>query len=253
MYEVNAKEVDLDYCHPCNHMEKHHGSFSFPQEFESQSTDEGSQSSTEVYDKSSFVLDDPSSDDNEEQEEGNIAASRDSLKVLANMMRRRHISTINLSPEIQMLMDLYLRTIGRSASLNTFDDVLQWAIDHSLVENHVPTRKPMLKQISDALYGKEYLQRCKPMQRIIQLCSGRLTEVTVFDVCPILVELLCNEDIINRDNLVFGDTDFTNRDAGVGWDTDVYDNVNSGLWWKETTEKMKEDHPDIEHCSVYGH
>jgi hypothetical protein len=56
-----------------------------------------------------------------------------------------------------MLMDLYLRMIGRGASLNTFDDILQWAIDHSLVDNHVPTRKPMLKKISDALYGKEYL------------------------------------------------------------------------------------------------
>jgi hypothetical protein len=91
MYGGNAKEVDLDYCHPCKNIEKHQDNFSFPQEFESQSTDEGSQSSTGVYNESSFVLDDPSSDDNEEQEEGNIAASRDSLKVLANMMRRRHV------------------------------------------------------------------------------------------------------------------------------------------------------------------
>jgi hypothetical protein len=136
-----------------------------------------------------------------------------------------------------MLMDLYLRTIGRGASLNTFDDVLQWAIDHSLVENHVPTRKPMLKQISDALYGKEYLRHCKPKQHIVQLCSGNVAEVTVFDVCPIIVDLLCNEDLIKRDNLVFGDNDFTNHDAGVLCDTDVYDNVNSGLWWKEATKK----------------
>jgi hypothetical protein len=64
------------------------------------------------------------------------------------------------------------------------------------------------------------------------------------------VELLCNEDLIIRDNLVFGDNDFTACDAGLVGDMDVYDDVNSGLWWKETTEKMKEDHPDIQDCSV---
>jgi hypothetical protein len=97
-----------------------------------------------------------------------------------------------------MLMDLYLRTIGRGASLNTFDDVLQWAIDHTLVDHHVPTRKPLLKQISEAVYGKEYLQHCKPKQRVVHLSSGRIAEVTVFDVHSIIVDLLCNEDLMKR-------------------------------------------------------
>jgi hypothetical protein len=105
----------------------------------------------------------------------------------------------------------------------------------------------MLKQIADALYGKEYLSHCKPRQRIVQLCSGRIVEVMVFDVCPIIVDLLCNEDLIVRDNLVFGHDDFTDHDAGLVGNTDVYDDVNTGSWWKETIiNKLKEDHPKIQ-------
>jgi hypothetical protein len=41
-YKGTTKELDIDYCHPCNAREKHHDSFSLPQELQSQSTDEDS-------------------------------------------------------------------------------------------------------------------------------------------------------------------------------------------------------------------
>jgi hypothetical protein len=78
----------------------------------------------------------------------------------------------------------------------------------------------------------------------------KVAEVTVFDVHPIIVELLCNEDLIVRDNLVFGDDDFMACNTGLVGNMDVYDDVNTGSWWKETTEKLKEDHPDIQDCRV---
>jgi hypothetical protein len=100
------------------------------------------------------------------------------------------------------------------------------------------------------VYGKEYLKHCKPKQRVVHLSSGRLAEVTVFDVHSVIVELLCNEDLIKRENLVYKENDFTYLDEKVGGDTNVYGDVNSGTWWIETTEKMKREHPDIDHCSV---
>jgi hypothetical protein len=81
-----------------------------------------------------------------------------------------------------------------------------------------------------------------------------MAEVTVFDVRPIIVKLLCNKDHMNRDNVVYKDNDFTFFDEGIYDNNNIYDDVNSGTWWKDTTRKMKQDHPDIEHCSVcYGH
>jgi hypothetical protein len=49
---------------------------------------------------------------------------------------------------------------------------------------------------------------------------------------------------------VYNANTFTYLDEGVGDNTDVYDDVNTGTWWRETTNKMKHDYPDIDHCSV---
>jgi hypothetical protein len=73
----------------------------------------------------------------------------------------------------------------------------------------------------------------------VHLSSGRIAEVTVFDARPILVELLCNEDLIKRDNLVYNDNDFLHLDEGMGEHDDVYDNMNLGTWWKDMSRKMK--------------
>jgi hypothetical protein len=76
-----------------------------------------------------------------------------------------------------------------------------------------------------------------------------VAEVTVFDIQTILVDLLCNEDLIKREHLVFGENDFTDIDDGLT-NPDVYDDVNTGYWWKETATKIKEDYPDIEQRSI---
>lgn len=83
----------------------------------------------------------------------------------------------------------------------------------------------------------------------MNLCTGRVAEVTVFDIQTILVDLLCNEDLIKREHLVFGENDFTDIDDGLT-NSDVYDDVNTGYWWKETATKIKEDYPDIEQRSI---
>jgi hypothetical protein len=61
------------------------------------------------------------------------------------------------------------------------------------------------------------------------------------------VDLLCNEDLIKREHLVFADRNLTELDPG---DNPVYDDVNSGIWWRETAERMKMDHPDVQDQSV---
>jgi hypothetical protein len=191
-------------------------------------------------------IDDTSSDEDVER---NAIVVRDSLKELANDLRRRQGNSFHLSPEVQMLMDLYLKTVGRGASLNTFDDVLDWAIRHSLVDSHVPTRQPLLKQISNALYGKKFLKRCQPRQVRINLCTGRVAEVTIFDIRTVLVDLLCNEDLVKRDNLVFRGNDFSDVDQAES-DDNPYNDVNSGTWWSATVSQMKRDHPDVADHSV---
>jgi hypothetical protein len=192
-------------------------------------------------------LDDQSAD--EVDGEFDVTDARDSLKILANKIRRRQIETFHLSPEVQMLMDLYLKTVGRGSSLNTFDDVLQWAVTHSLVHPHVPTRKPLIREIATALYGKEYLKKCQPKQVRVNLCTGRIAKVTMFDVRTVLIDLLCNENLMKRENLVFGTGDFSQL-GHVLDNNDVYNEVNTGQWWSDTVAKMKEEYPDIADSSV---
>jgi hypothetical protein len=61
--------------------------------------------------------------------------------------------------------------------------------------------------------------------------------------------MLCNEDLMKRQNLVFGNDDITKVDAGVS-NIDVYDDVNSGTWWRDSAQKMKEDYPALMNTSV---
>jgi hypothetical protein len=107
----------------------------------------------------------------------------------------------------------------------------------------------MLKLVSEAVYGNEFLKIAHPKQRRVPLCTGRVAEVTLFDIRTILVDLLCNEDLIQRENLVFGDRDFTDVNAGVP-NNDEYDDVNSGAWWRDTVLKIKEDYPHLQDKSV---
>jgi hypothetical protein len=105
--------------------------------------DDGSVSSTSATGDESGadgeLLDHTSSDEDVDR---NAVVFRDMLKHLANDLRRRQGNSFHLSPEVQMLMDLYLKTVGRGTSLNTFDDVLDWAVRHhswtvmSLPGNH---------------------------------------------------------------------------------------------------------------------
>jgi hypothetical protein len=107
----------------------------------------------------------------------------------------------------------------------------------------------LLKQISNALYGKKYLKQCQPRQVRINLRFGRVAEVTIFDIRTVLVDLLCNEDLVKRENLVFRSNDFSEVDQAVS-DDNPYDDVNSGKWWSATVSKMKGDHPDVADLSV---
>jgi len=93
-----------------------------------------------------------------EDNDPNVEAARNCLKSIADMIRRRSMKTFLLPTDVQIVMDLYQRLVGNGSSLNAFDDVLDWAIHHSLFGDHVPRRKPMIKQVSEAVYGKEFLR-----------------------------------------------------------------------------------------------
>jgi len=80
------------------------------------------------------------------------------------------MTTFHLPNDVQMVMDLYQRLVNNGSSLNTFDGVLEWAIHHSLLGDHVPRRKPMIKQVSEAVYGKDYLRLHRPKQQRVRLC-----------------------------------------------------------------------------------
>jgi hypothetical protein len=102
------------------------------------------------------------------------------------------MTTFHLPTDVQMAMDLYQRLVGNGSSLKAFDDVLNWAYNHSLIGDNIPRRKPTLKQVSEAVYGKEFLKLSCPKQHRVQLCTGHVAEVTIFDIRTILVDLLCN-------------------------------------------------------------
>ena len=122
-----------------------------------------------------------------------IETVRDSLKLIADMIRTKlHIPT-----NVQMVMDLCQRLfLGNYSNLKPFDDVLHWAFNHSLICDHVPRTKPMLKQVSKAVCGKEFLKLSRPKQHRAPLCMGHVAEVTIFDIRTILLDLLCNDDFI---------------------------------------------------------
>jgi hypothetical protein len=196
-----------------------------------------------------YNSDEISSSDEEENINVDVERMRESLKTLAGMMRRKNMATFHLPTDVQMVLDLYQRIVGNGGSLKTYDTVLDWATHHSLIGDHIPRCKAMLKQVSEAVYGKEFLTIASPKQQRVALCTGRVAEVTTFDIRTLLVQLLCNEDLMKRENLVFGDSNFTDVDAGIPLDNE-YNDVNSGSWWRDTAHKIKQDHPDLQHRSV---
>jgi hypothetical protein len=114
------------------------------------------------------------SSSNEEEMEPNIDTARDTLKSIADLIRRRNMKTFHLPTDTKMVMDLYQRIVGNGGSLNTFDNVLDWAFNHSLIGDHIPRRKSMLKQVSEAVYGKEFL-KLSHYAWVVQLKSLYLT------------------------------------------------------------------------------
>ena len=79
------------------------------------------------------------------------------------------MATFHLPTDVQMVMDLYQRIVGNDGSLKTYDTVLDWATHHSLICDHIPRRKAMLKQASEAVYGKEFLKIARPKQHRVAL------------------------------------------------------------------------------------
>jgi hypothetical protein len=102
---ATTTQVDFEYYSPpVNNNEYDHSSAPFPQEFHSHSTEEQySDSSSDDSDDSSSVLDETPSSDKDDAVEADITTARDNPKVLAGMIRRKNVPTINLSPEVQML------------------------------------------------------------------------------------------------------------------------------------------------------
>jgi hypothetical protein len=76
-----------------------------------------------------------------------------------------------------------------------------------------------------------------------------VAEVAIYDIQTVLVDLLCNEDLVKRENFVFRNNDFSEVDQAVS-DDNPYDDVNSGQWWSATVSKMKRDHPDVADLSI---
>jgi hypothetical protein len=83
---VKMRQVDIDFCYHVDKTEYDHGSISFPQEFQSQSTEQDSGSSIDGSEESSLLMEDPSLNENEEVET-DITTARNRLKLLADMIR----------------------------------------------------------------------------------------------------------------------------------------------------------------------
>jgi hypothetical protein len=66
--------------------------------------------------------------------------------------------TFHIPTDVQMVMDMYQRgfLVIAVALLEPFDDVLDWAYNNSLIGDHTTRRKPILKQVSKAVNGKEF-------------------------------------------------------------------------------------------------
>jgi hypothetical protein len=156
-------------------LEEHNGAQFLNHNTSGSSDEQDARSRGERDDESSFEDDDSwlpgssseelSSSDEEEEDDVNIETARESLKSIADIMRRRNMTTFHLPTGVQMVMDLYQRIVGNGGSLKTYDAVLDWAFNHSLIRDHIPRRKPMLKLVSEAVYGKEFLKISRPKQR----------------------------------------------------------------------------------------
>jgi hypothetical protein len=110
-------------------------------------------------------------------------------------------------------------------------------------------KTPNTRNCNSAVWQRIYLKKCQPKQVRVNLCTGRIAEVTMFDIRTVLIDLLCNENLMKRDNLVFGTGVFSQLDHVLA-NNDVYDDVNTGQWWTDTVTKMKEEYPDIADSSV---
>ena len=132
----------------------------------------------------------------------------------------------------QQLLDLYLVTIGKGTSLTTFDETLKWSNRHF---NNIYTginRESFLRDMKLLAYGSEISKAYEPKSREVLLSTGRKTVLTLFNLNAIITDLLCNSDLMKKENLIF-DYNVAFSDCSQH-ESNVYGEVNTGKWWCDT-------------------
>lgn len=154
------------------------------------------------------------------------------LEMGSNLREARKESLFMLQTRKQELLDLYLVTIGKGSSLTTFDETLKWSNRHSNNKYQGLNRANFLKEMGSLAYGSTMVEDFRPKSKEILLSTGRKTVITLFNLNAVITDLLCNSDLMKKENLIF-DYNVEFSDC-VQHQSNVYGDVNTGSWWRDT-------------------
>lgn len=193
----------------------------------------------ERFNQSYFDLDDTSvgaTSSTEELTENNDNNEETSLDVrdLQRKMVEKH-SQLMLSKYDLMCLDLFHMLRASNAPMSLYDRIISWTKEHtnptdrSFRKNLLP-RKGLITKMNKRLnYENLY---CHPRVTPVQLSSGRTTSVVTFSARDLILKIVNNKSLFNKDNILLDINDpFKVPDVG-----DTIGEVNSGSWHRMAIE-----------------
>ena len=193
----------------------------------------------ERFNQSYFDLDDTSvgatstTDELTEINDNNEETSLD-VRDLQRKMVEKH-SQLMLSNYDLMCLDLFHMLRASNAPMSLYDRIISWTKEHtnptdrSFRKNLLP-RKGLITEMNKRLnYENLY---CHPRVTPVQLSSGRTTSVVTFSARDLILKIVNNKSLFNKDNILLDINDpFKVPDVG-----DTIGEVNSGSWHRMAIE-----------------
>ena len=156
------------------------------------------------------------------------------VRNIQEKMVEKH-NLLTLSSRDLMCLDLFHMLRASNAPMSLYDRIISWTREHNnpadkyLLKNLLP-RKGLIDEMNKRLnYNELY---CHPRVTPVQLSSGRITSVVTFSATDLILKIVNNKSLFNKDNILLDITDpFKLPDDGGN-----LGEVNSGSWHKMAVE-----------------
>ncbi len=139
------------------------------------------------------------------------------------------------SPELDSLAELYTMLDKRGCANSLFDKITTWAWLNAHTFGRAPPMKRdvVVQKVFKEVRGENYKDFLSPRQKVLQLSTGRHVAITYFPLENMILDLLCNTALMEKENLLFSNFNDPRDDDTTSL---VLGEVNSGSWWKTAKE-----------------